>query len=92
MTAFSRGDGRLRSFLRRLAGLLPRLRRPARPRKPVVDLRDIPDSLRRDIGLLDAAGPARNRSPAHRGETEKAMGARDGGWQRHLDRSIFPPV
>jgi hypothetical protein len=92
MTASTRGNGCLRAFFRRVAGLLISFRPPARRRRPVTDLRDIPDSLKQDIGLFDAPGNGRGRrSPGHRGTAQSAS-ARDRDWQRHLDRSIFPPV
>lgn len=87
MTALSRGNDRLRSFIRRLAGILPFMNRLARTRKPVADLRHIPDSLKRDIGLLDSLERGRGND---NGAGQSAQ-ERERNWQRHLDRPIFPP-
>ena len=92
MTALSRGNGRLRAFLSRFAGILPSFSLPPRTRKPVTDMRDIPDSLKRDIGLLDARERGRGSHSAKHGQTGQLASKRDRSWQRHLDRSIFPPV
>lgn len=92
MTALTRGNSRLRAFLCRFAGMLHCLSLTARTGKPVNDLRDIPDSLKRDIGLVDAHEKGRGRHPAKHGETWRSASERDRNWQRHLDRSVFPPV
>jgi hypothetical protein len=92
MTALSRGNSRLRAFLCRFAGMVHFFAPPARTRKPVKDLRDIPDSLKRDIGLLDTLERGRGRHPAKHGDTWQSASERDRNWQRHLDRPVFPPV
>lgn len=88
MTALSRGNGRLHAFL----ALIANMARPAGRQKPVGDLRDVPDSLKRDIGLLDASEEGRGGAAPIGDETRRAAEERDRNWQRHLDRSMFPPV
>jgi hypothetical protein len=92
MTAFSRGGGRLRPFFLPFGFLLRLFAGGGWRRKAASDIHDIPDSLKRDIGLLEARGCGRGRSAAFRSETRRAAMERDRNWQRHLDRPLFPPV
>jgi hypothetical protein len=92
MTAFPRGSGRLRAFFSRIARILRGFRRPVGRHGPIIDKRDIPDSLRRDIGLCDTLDRGRGSNSAAGRNSRRTTPERENDWQRHLDRPILPPV
>lgn len=91
MTALSRGRGRLRAYLLPLTLIGRFLACAGSGPKAATDVRDLPETLKRDIGLSDGRGGGQ-KGHAFR-EVTRRNAEQDGrNWQRHLDRSIFPPV